>query len=367
MTAPVLDPDKALLGAALRGAPGAADALARSLADLVWTACARVTPDGAEREAAFREIMAALAAGGFARLKDHDGRARVRIYAALVVRDLLLERAIKLLVLDRARGWQAFEAFFGQDISRMIERALPGAGHRNNREDAYQAVCEALLKNDLQRLRAYSGRGSPSGFVLQIIENLIIDFVRTIIPRRRLPAAVARLCASDQAVFRLIYWERLLADPALLRPHLMRAGEAAPSLESLAEAIGRVRAALPPAYFAEPRGDGQMVELSGAEGVGLMGGSEDFRVPTPEDELLDGEGANLLDQALEALQEVLPKLPAAERLYLQLALAGEPARAIARLLGLPVEEVHKLAQRLKRRLREELGDQDAVRRWRLSV
>ena len=367
MTAPILDPDKALLGAALRGAPGAAEALGRSLADLVWTACARVTCDDAQAEAAFREVMAALAAGGFARLRSYDGRARVRIYVALVVRDLLLERAIKLLVLDLARGWQAFEAFFGADIKRAIERALPGANHRHNREDAYQAVCEALLKNDLQRLRAYSGRGSPSGFVLQIIENLVIDFVRTIIPRRRLPAAIARLSALDQAVFRLIYWERLAADPALLHQHLARPGEAQPSRETVAGAIGRVRAALPPAYFVEPRGDGQMIELSNVDGLALAGGLDDLRVTTPEEALVEGEAADLLEQALEALQQVLPKLPPAERLYLQLALAGEPARAIARLLVLPVEEVHKLAQRLKRRLREELGDEDAVRRWRLSV
>ena len=104
MTAPILDPDKALLTAARRGGPEAVEALLRSLADLVWTACRRVTRDDADAQAAFREVMAAIAANGFARLKDYDGRARVRVYVALVVRDLLLERAIKLLVLDAARG-----------------------------------------------------------------------------------------------------------------------------------------------------------------------------------------------------------------------------------------------------------------------
>jgi RNA polymerase primary sigma factor len=363
MTAPILDPDKALLGAALRGAAGAAEALGRALADLVWTACGRVTCDAADAQAAFREVMAALAADKFARLKDYDGRARVRVYVALVVRDLLLERALKLLVLDAARGWKAFEAFFGEDMGRIIERALPGPAQRQNREDAYQAICEALLKNDLQRLRAYSGRGSPSGFVLQIIENLTIDFVRTIIPRRRLPAAITRLSALDQAVFRLIYWERLDAEAALLRNHLTRAGEAPLALTAIAEAIGRVRAALPSGYYAEPRGEGQMVDLSAVEDLALA----DFGVRTPEDDLVEGEAAGLLEQVLAALHEALPRLEAVERLYLQLALSGEPAREIARLLCLPVEDVHKLAQKLKRRLREELGDAEVVKRWRLSV
>jgi RNA polymerase sigma factor (sigma-70 family) len=362
-----LDTDKALLAAARRGAPGAAEDFGRCFADLVWTACARVTRSGADAEAAFREVMAGLAANGFSRLKDYDGRARVRVFVALVVRDLLLERAIKLLVLDTGRGWQAFEAFFGPDMRRMIERALPGTAHLQNREDAYQAVCEALLQDDLQRLRAYCGRGSPSGFVLHIIENLVIDFARTIIPRRRLPAAIQRLSALDQSVYRLIYWERLDADPAILLAHLSRPGEASPTAPAVALAIVRVRQALPAGYYAEPRGEGQMVELSAAEDFAIAGGSEDFRVATPEDKLVEGEAADLLEQALDALQQALPRLAVGERLYLQLALAGEPAREIARLLCLPVEDVHKLAQKLKRRLRDQLGDADVVKKWRLSV
>src|SRR6202043_4149523 len=187
-------------------------------------------------------------------LKDYDGRARVRVYVALVARDLLLERAIKLLVLDAGRGWQAFEAFFGEDMRRMIERVLPGVGNRQNREDAYQAVCESLLRNDLQRLRAYSGRGSPSGFVLHTIENLLIDYVRTIVPRRRLPAAIQRLSALDQSVFRLIHWERLDSDPANLVNHLTRPEQSGPSVAAVGEAVSRVRQALPVGYIPEPHG-----------------------------------------------------------------------------------------------------------------
>ena len=51
----------------------------------------------AETEEAFRDVMAALRADGFARLKGYDGRARVRVYVALVVRDLLSERVVQLL------------------------------------------------------------------------------------------------------------------------------------------------------------------------------------------------------------------------------------------------------------------------------
>jgi RNA polymerase sigma factor (sigma-70 family) len=361
------DPDRPLLAAALAGAPGAAERLTRALADLVFTACLRVTASPTEAEAAFREVMAELGANGFVRLKLYDGRANVRVYVALVVRDLLLARAINLLVRDAARGWRAFEAFFGADLARMIERALPGAANRQNREDAYQAVSAALLENDLKRLRAYSGRGSPSGFVLHVLENLVVDFARTIVPRRRLPAAVERLAPLAQAVYRLIYWQQLDADPALLARHLSRPPAPPPTVAAVAAAVAQLREALPASHYAPPRREGQMLELSAMEEFALAGGSEDFRVATPEDSLVADESAELLEQALDVLQAMVPALVAAERLYLQLALAGAPAREIARLMCLPVEEVHRLAQKLKRRLRAELGEAEVVKRWRLSV
>jgi RNA polymerase primary sigma factor len=316
--------------------------LTRSIADLVWTACLRITRDRVETEAVFREVMAALRADGFARLKGFDGRARVRVYTALVVRDLLSERVVKLLALNADAGWRAFEAFFSDDMRRIILRNLPGKEQQQNREDAYQSVCEALLKNDLLRLRAYSGRGSPSGFILHVIENLVIDYVRTILPRRRLPAAIQRLSTLDQSVFRLLYWERLPADPSFLLAGLPRT-EGPLTAADVAEAVARVRTALPPGYHAEGRGLGHTLDLSAADGGMLAWGAEDFAVPTPEDKLLEGQAAGLLEQALEALQQALPQLDATERLYLEFALSGRPAREIARLIGLPVEKVHKLA------------------------
>jgi RNA polymerase primary sigma factor len=365
VTAPS-DLDGELLRAALRGDVRAAAAFTRAAADLVWTACVRVTRGGADTEEAFCEVNLALRANGFARLKGYDGRARVRIYVGLVVRDLLSERVIKLLALDARRGWLAFESFFADDIRRMIQRKLPGSAHQQNREDAYQSVCEALLKNDLQRLRSYSGRGSPSGFILHICENLIIDFLRTIIPRRRLPAAIQRLSDLDQSVFRLVHWERLHPEPSILVSHLSRAGEVPPTATAITEAVSRVRHALPLGYIPE-HVQGQSVDLSAADEVALAGGAEGFAVQTPEDKLLERQRASRLEDALAVLQQAFPKLGTTERLYLKLALTGQPAREIARLLGLPAEDIHRLAQKVKRRLREELDDEDAVKKWRLSV
>jgi RNA polymerase primary sigma factor len=358
------DPERELLQAALRGNAAAAANLTRSLSDLVWTACLHVSQDKPAAEAAFRDVMTALKADNFARLKGFDGRARFRVYAVLVVRDLLTERVIKLLALNATAGWRSFEAFFADDMRRIILRNLPGTNHQQNREDAYQSVCEALLKNDLQRLKAYSGRGSPSGFILHVIQNLVIDHVRTIVPRRRLPAPIQHLAALEQTIFRLLYWERLVPDPTTLLPHLPR-GKPQVTEAEVAEAIVRVRAALPPGYFAEAHGPDKMIDISAADESLL--GDGDLAVPTPEDNLLEEQEASLLEQALAVVMQALPRLDASERLYLQYALDGHPAREIARLAGLPVETVHKLAQRVKKQLRDEIGETDAVKKWRLSV
>jgi hypothetical protein len=67
------DPDQKMLQAALRGDAEAAAALTRAAADLVWSACVRVTRARAETEEAFRDVMTELRADGFARLKVMTG------------------------------------------------------------------------------------------------------------------------------------------------------------------------------------------------------------------------------------------------------------------------------------------------------
>jgi RNA polymerase primary sigma factor len=98
------DSDRELLIAALQGDAAAAVALTHAIADLVWTACGRVTQSREETESVFRDVLSALRADRFARLKGYDGRARVRVYVAPIVRDLLSERVVKLIALAAGRG-----------------------------------------------------------------------------------------------------------------------------------------------------------------------------------------------------------------------------------------------------------------------
>lgn len=359
------EPDRQLVAAARRGEAAAGAALTRAIADVVWTACHHVTHSRAETETAFREVMGAIRADGFARLGGFDGRARLTVYVALVVRDLLAARVVQLIALDPPQGWRAFEGFFAADIRRSIARLLPGERHRQNREDAYQAVYAALLANDVRRLRAYSGRGSPAGFILQVIENLVIDYVRTLLPRRRLPAAIARLAPLERAVFRLIAWERLPPDPPQLVARLARDGQTH-RIAEVAAALQHVRSA---AYssLTERQSESWVFDLSAVDGKPLAAGAENLAVATPEEQLIDDEASELLDQALIVLEAALPQLDAEEQLYVRLALAGHPARDIAAVLGVPAERVHRLAQQVKRHLRQAIGGEEAVKDWRMSV
>jgi len=351
------EPDRELVAAALRGDAVAAMALTRAIADQVWTACHHVTPSRAETKAAFREVMGLVRADRFARLAGADGRAPLTVHVALVVRDLLAARVVQPIALDAAKDWRAFEGFFATDIRRSIARLLPGDGHRQSREDAYQAVCEALLRNHLNRLRASSGRGSTAGSVMQVVENLVIDHVRTILPRRRLPAAIARLSALDRAVFRLIAWERLPPDPPQLVARLARDGQTH-RIAEVASALQRVRSAAY-GHLTERQSESWLFELSAAEGTRLAAGAEGLAASPPEGQVVGDEASALLDQALMVLEAVLPRLDADAQIYVQLALAGHPARDIARTLGVPAETAHRQAQQVKRQLRRAIGGETA--------
>jgi len=105
---------------------------------------------------------------------------------ALVTRDILSERVSNFFRQgDDARGWNAFQQFYRSDIERLIRRRLSGPLQEDARGDAYQDICLALVEGQYRRLKAYEGKGSFSGFVLHIVDRLLIDIIRKTNPRRR--------------------------------------------------------------------------------------------------------------------------------------------------------------------------------------
>lgn len=188
-----------LVSAVLAGDGVAAARFIEYASQTLWSAVTRLEDEGAEGEAAFLHVVAALKADGYGRLKAFDGRARLSTYLVLVARDILAERLARRFTEAPDEAWRRFARFFERDIRRRVSQRFPRAAAASTHDDAYQEICLKLIEGDYRRIRAYGGRGSFIGYVLTTVDRLLIDLIRRDSPRRRLPAAVARLSALDQA------------------------------------------------------------------------------------------------------------------------------------------------------------------------
>ncbi len=361
--------DRALVRAALAGQPAAAETLIHRIADRVRAICRVIGRDEAEARESFSVILAGLQANGFARLRPYEGRGRLDTFVALVSRELLAERLLQVFHSDARRGWTAFERLFEVEFRRLILRRLPGPGYEEARRDAYQEICLALIEDDYRRIKAYGGTGSFAGFILRMADRLAIDHVRCIASRRRLPAAIERLAPLDRELFKLMHWRRLPAVPHPLLSALRGRFDPMPDLAAIESALARIRASLPDGPERSRGQRRETVTRSSIPGELLddvvgEGGS------SPEEILIDLQDQRELIRALEVLRQAAKHLPAADRLYLSIALGGEqapPAREIARLMQRPVEEIYKLKQRVLRRLGEAIAEDAAVKSWRASL
>jgi RNA polymerase primary sigma factor len=357
--------DRALVGAALAGDRTAAERLLHRLADIIWTACRRMSGES-EAPAVFSATLAALQADNFAGLRAYDGRSRLDIFVAIRVRDILAQRLVRLFRDDRAAGWSAFQRFFTADIDRLIRRRLPGRHRGDLRRDAYQYLCLALIDDDYRRIKAYSGNGSFAGFVLHAVDRLLIDFLRSLGSRRRLPAAIARLPELEQELFRQIHWQRSAPEPRALAAVLAARRDPATDTAKITAALTRVAASLPRGYCPGTDGPTQLLSLSDVAEAAAPGLIE----PSPEDIVLEQETDRLLARAAAVVREVAEGLPEPERHYLRIALGGAellPARAVARLMRRPVDDIYTLKRRVIRRLRDALRDHAAVKKWLASI
>jgi RNA polymerase sigma factor (sigma-70 family) len=198
--------DRILVRDVLDAKPQAWDRLVRRVADTVWTACRLLTDDEDGARDAFTEVIDALRADGFRRLRPYDGSSRIETFVTLIVRDIFAQRLLRLFPPSSdIDGWTAFERFFGTDIARIIARRLPGTDREEIRRDAFQEICVALIADDCRRLKAYRGIGSFSGFVLHMVDRLLIDFIRKALPRHSFETAPSRSATTTE-------WEDIPSD-----------------------------------------------------------------------------------------------------------------------------------------------------------
>jgi RNA polymerase primary sigma factor len=341
-----------LVKAVLAGDAAAAQRFVDIASTTLWSAVVQLEGDGADGEAAFLDVFDALKADGYARLRPFDGRGRLATYLAVVARDILADRLARGFVVSPGKSWGRFERFFGQDIRRRIAQRFPRETGSGRRDDAYQEICLKFIEDDYRRIRLYDGLGSFAGFILTVADRLLIDLVRRDAPRRRLPAAVARLSQLDQDIYAAVVWGTHPADPERLAKTMRGRFDKDPDVADIREAMERLTAIGP--LVPAPSRRSEMVSLDGS-------GEDDqaFAVPdpgaTPEQNLLDTEEEAARANLLAAVKAAAKELPADERLYLQIVFSASdpmPAREIAKSMKLPVEEVYRLKQRAQRWLGE---------------
>lgn len=346
-------PELELVKAVVSGDAAAAQRFLDVASATLWTVVVKLEGDGADGEAAFLGILEALKADGYARLKAFDGQSRLSTYLAIVARDILADRLARSFVEAPRKSWARFERFFGEDLRRRVARRFPRDASTGRLDDTYQEVCLKFIEDDYRRIRAYDGLGSFTGFILTVAERILIDLLRRDAPRRRLPAAVARLSQLDQDVYAAVVWGGHPHDPARLAMTMRGRFEADPDIDQVRASLERLAAAgsltpMPSAVRTE------MVSLdtSGDEEQGMA-------IPdpgaTPEQQLLDSEEESSRSALLDAIRKAAAELPPADRLYLQTVFAASdpmPARDIARVMQVPVEEVYRLKQRSQRWLKD---------------
>ena len=310
--------DLAMLRAVFAHAPDAWAQFVRQCQSDVYTACRMAFPDN-EAKDVFVQVMAQLRADDFALLRAFDGRATISAYLRLVLRDVLSARTARLLSQNPERGWRAFEHFFKRDLQRIIAR-----------------LCVDLLRKD--------------------------------VPRRRLPAAIQRLTAAEQEVFRQLYWESC---PEHRLAAALRACKVELADEAIAAAVAAVRAALPrDVGTADDNHRPRLVALPGS--TDRRDGESDLpdERPTPEDAVIAQQDEAALEQATGALKIAIARLPQDIRLYLQHVMSGDgdlAPRDIARLMARPVTDIYRLRQQADRMLRQALSENSAVKNLRMSV
>ncbi len=343
--------ERSLVTAVLSGEAGAVGRFLEHVSTALWSIVVKLAGDGADGEAAFLHVVASLKADDYARLRGFDGRSRLATYLSLVARDVLADRLAGQFSSAPHEAWERFSRYFETDIRSRIGRQLPNRLGRAGREDAYQEVCLKLIENDFRRIRSYGGRGSFSGYILTVVDRILIDLLRREMPRRRLPAAIARSAPLDQAIYAAVVWEGCPLDADRLAATLRGRLEQDPTAAEIAGSIARL-AGIARLERAAPATEAISLDALLGEG-GALSIAESS--PTPEDYLLLFEEEERRSALVAAVNAAAERLPTDERLYLQIVFSANeplPARGIAKLMGCPVEEVYRLKQRSQKWLKE---------------
>ncbi len=229
-------------------------------------------------------------------------------------------------------------------------------------EEAFNAVLDALSRDNWSRLGRFDGRGSAEGYLIRTFSHALEDFARQRFGRPRPPVAIARRGGVWLRIYQELIVERGL-EPAIA--DRLAADTDWPAVD-IATAIREVKALCP----ATPSSGAWIVPLQDdLDPTAVLEATID--PPSEPDRQLR---RSLHERVLYGLSRLLShansgthgdagwmELDAEDRVLVRLLYAeGLSLAAGARLLGRPEHEVRRRHQRLLRTLRQQLPPADAV-------
>jgi len=234
----------------------------------------------------------------------------------------MVESWIAPLASDPEAAWDLFLGRYRGLIFGAIRRY---GSDPDDVMDVFACVCEALRANDFARLRRCAARVDPgrpfSTFLVVVVHNLTIDWLRRRDGRRRLAAVAAALPPLRRRIFEHVFVEQ--------RSHvesyeLLRTGGAADL------SFGEFLKELSATYQAVEAGrGGRLIAEAAVAPPEADASPADAPAPPAEDPAVLADRKAVLDAALETLDPD-------DRLAVLLYVVEEiPAEQVARALGFP--------------------------------
>jgi DNA-directed RNA polymerase specialized sigma24 family protein len=251
-----------------------------------------------------------------------------------------------LLIEDPDRGWRAFIDQYTPTLLAAIERA--GIRDQDEAMELYTLACERLAADDCARLRRHNpGKGALGAWLVVVVRNVVVDWVRSRAGRRRLFKSIQGLPALEQRVFELFYWEGRTAAEMV---GLLGEPFGSPSLAAILEALEHVQAAL----TERQRADLLALATRASTPVSLDAAADDTRPIDAVDPNADTERdarAREIDALLDGAIAALPAEDAAiVRLKYGEGLSLKQIRGALHLAELSEGGVRGILDALKQRL-----------------
>jgi RNA polymerase sigma factor (sigma-70 family) len=253
-----------------------------------------------------------------------------------------------LLIQDPDRGWRAFIDQYTPAMLAFIERA--GIHDKDEAMELYVLVCERLADDDCARIRRFDpSKGAIASWLLVMVRNVMVDWVRSRAGRRRLFKSIQALPRLEQRVFELFYWENAM--PGEMVDRLAGEEFGSPSLAAVLESLERVQQAL----TERQRGELLAMTSRGAAAVSLDAPTDDeTQAIDPADPAADVEGhaeAREADDLIgRALAGLAPEEAAIVRLKYEEGLSLKQIKSALHLETLTEQRVREILARLKARL-----------------